>query len=108
MNWSLRYTETEMAHHATLVFSGRSTEDKIPEMGSGMTQQALLLFSYISSLSLLPISNCVNLALYTQNACVCVCVRACTYALRIVSVNKILSFTNSFLLLIIISHTVSI
>ena len=36
--------------------------------------------------------------------CVCVCVRACVrvYALRIVSMDKILRFTNTFLLLLLL------
>ena len=65
---------------------------------------------------LLPILSCVYLVLYSQNVCVCgclcmcvcVCARACvcarvyTYALRIVSRDKILRFKNTLIIIIII------
>ena len=48
---------------------------------------------------------CVNLALYSQYArvCGCLCVFVCVHALRIVSTDKVLRFTNT-LSIIIIKH----
>ena len=64
---------------------------------------SVLLSTSISSVRLLPILSCVNLALYSQNAwvcgclCVCACMRVCLCACVctiIVSMDKILHFTN--------------
>ena len=63
----------------------------------------VLLSSSISSLRLLPVLSCLNLALYSQNArvcgCLCVCVCVCVYALKKVSMNKILNFTKTLIII---------
>ena len=60
---------------------------------------SILLSSSISSLHLLPVLSCVNLALYRQKACVCGCLCVHVYVLRIVSMDKILGFTNTLIYL---------